>query len=96
MNTVKTEVEKQCADNRVIEGSDLIRKAGEAVKAPLSKYVGSFVLHIYNEGVSIDTRTFKFVTQFVNEVPEALAIEGAKVLKTDMLARYGHVLKEKK
>lgn len=94
MTTIQTETTTQAIDNRAKESEVLLAHAANIIKPPLNEYLGSFVLHVYQQGSKIDTRTFNFATQFVGDVPEYLAVEAAKELKERMLARYGHKLKK--
>lgn len=90
MSNVKTETVEQEVDYNAKKSASMVRDAANAVKPPLSKHVGSFVVHVYNLGDNITTKHFAFATQMVDEVPEPLAIEAAKELKIQMLKRYGH------
>lgn len=96
MPQVKTETSELEPSNVTDEARFYARRVGEALAPAGSQYIGSFNLHIYKGRFSLDGETYYFATQFIGEVPEKLAIEAAKELKTRMLSKYGHDKKERK
>jgi len=94
MSEIKTETKQIQLGNAQLAAEELVARAATCVKPDLNTYLGSFALHVYQQGSVIDTRTFNFATHFVGDVPEYLAVEAAKELKTRMLERYGHKLKQ--
>lgn len=96
MSEVLVESHEMDESNKTEKASVHVQLAGEAIKPPLSEYIGSFNLHVYKAGFALDKQTFYFATQFIGDIPESLAIEAAKELKTRMLAKYGHSPKQRK
>jgi hypothetical protein len=95
MSPVKTETTEREIDRETFHAAELVTGAANVIKPALSKHVGSFVCHVYQFGLKLETAQFAFATQMIGKVPEQLAVEAAKELKVQMMERYGHKTKNR-
>lgn len=83
---IKTTTVKE--GNEFSTAKDGLIRLAETIKHPNMEHVGSISLHIYKNkwGPEADF----MVVNLLTNVPETLAIQGAKIIQERMMETYGH------